>query len=198
VGFVNYVMMVLNFMKKSVQIEMNNFFKRILELTVGARRQSFDEARKKISEGAFEEIYEMSVTDAMEMEDWEYWNGAKMRTLEGYRITAIDGSLLRLENSKELKREYGQTTPVAGQIFGRVSAAYDLLNDFIVDAQIEPYSVGERKMAQEHIDSIMRKDGKCNLYIMDRGYWTPELAAKIEESGNKFLMRIKTTTSKAV
>ena len=30
VGFVNYVLMLLNFMKKSVQIELNNFFKRVL------------------------------------------------------------------------------------------------------------------------------------------------------------------------
>ena len=33
---------------------------------------------------------------------------------------------------------------------------------------------------------------------MDRGYWSPELAAKIHDSGNKFLIRIQKTTSKTV
>ena len=72
------------------------------------------------------------------------------------------------------------------------------LNDFISDAAIEPFSVGERKMAMRHVDKMISTDKCGNLFVMDRGYWSPELVAKIHDSGNKFLMRIQKTTSKAV
>jgi hypothetical protein len=105
---------------------------------------------------------------------------------------------LRLENSDELRREYGESTPCAGQVFARVSVVYDVLNDFVSDAEIQPFSVGERKMALKHIDNLLSKDSHRNLFVMDRGYWSPEIMAKIHDSGNRFLMRIQKTTSKTV
>jgi hypothetical protein len=113
-------------------------------------------------------------------------------------VSAIDGSTLRLENSEELEREYGLSTPCEGQVFARVSVVYDVLNDFISDAEIQPFSVGERKMALSHIDKLLSKDRHRNLFVADRGYWSPEIAAKIHDSGNKFLIRIQKTTSKTV
>jgi len=191
-------MMILNFMKKSVQIELNNFLKHVLEASIGLRRQSFENAREKILDSAFIEIFELSVENAIEVEDAEFYNNGSITSRTGYRVSLIDGSTLRLENSEELQREYGGSTPCEGQVFARVSVVYDVLNDFISDADIHPFSVGERKMALNHIEKMIQKDSHENLFVMDRGYWSPELAAKIHESGNKFLMRIQKTTSKIV
>ena len=106
VGFVKYVLILLNMMKKSVQIEVNNFFKRVLEAGVGVKRQSFEAARQKISENAFIEIFELSVENAIELEDADYYNAGSITSRTGYRVSVIDGSTLRLENSEELRREY--------------------------------------------------------------------------------------------
>ena len=198
VGFVKYILMLLNFMKKSVQIEVNKFFRNVLGEVVGVKRQSFDDAREKILDSAFVEIYEVSVEDALELEDADYYKNGSISSREGYRVSVIDGTLLRLENSEELQREYGQSTPSEGQVFARVSVVYDVLNDFISDADIQPFSVGERKMALNHVEKMIEKDEHTNLFVMDRGYWSPELAVKIHDSGNKFLIRIQKTTSKTV
>jgi len=197
-GFVAVVLLILNFTKKSVQIEVNNFVKRILGKIPGVRRQSFEDARQKILDSAFIEIFEVSVEDAFEIEDADYYKNGSMTSRTGYRVSVIDGTTLKLENSAELQREYGETTPCEGQVFARVSTVYDVLNDFISDADIQPFSVGERKMAMKHIEKIISKDEHINIFTMDRGYWSPELAAKIADSGHKFLFRIQKTTSKAV
>jgi hypothetical protein len=185
-------------MKKSVQIELNNFFKHVLEASIGIKRQSFEDAREKILDSAFTEIFELSVENALDLEDAEFYNNGSITSRIGYRVSVIDGSLLRLENSEELQREYGESTPCEGQVFARGSVVYDVLNDFISDADIQPFNVGERKMAMAHIDKLLSKDKQRNLFVMDRGYWSPELAAKIHDSGNKLLMRIQKTTSKTV
>jgi len=198
VGFVKYILMVLNFMKKSVQIEVNKFYRNVLGEVIGVKRQSFEDAREKILDSAFVEIYEASVEDAFELEDADYYERGSITSSEGYRVSVIDGTTLKLENSEELKKEYGESTPSEGQTFGRVSVVYDVLNDFISDAEIQPFSVGERKMALNHVEKMIAKDEHINLFIMDRGYWSPELAAKIHDSGNKFLIRIQKTTSKTV
>ena len=198
VGFVKYVMMVLNFMKKSLQAEVNNFIKHVLGESVGIKRQSLSDAREKITDRAFIEIFELSVENAIELEDTDLYSNGSKKSSTGYRVSVIDGSTVRLENSEELQREYGESTPCEGQIFGRVSVVYDVLNDFVSDADIQPFSVGERKMAINHIDKILTKDKHHNLFVMDRGYWSPEIAAKIHDSGNRFLFRIQKTTSKTV
>jgi len=197
-GFVASVLIILNFAKKSVQIEVNNFIKRVLGKAPGVKRQSFEDSRKKISENAFIEIFEVSVEDALELEDADLYKAGSIISRTGYRVSVIDGSTLKLENSEELCREYGQSTPCEGQVFARVSVVYDVLNDFISDADIQPFSVGERKMAMSQIEKLITKDKCANLFVMDRGYWSPELATKIHDSGNKFLMRIQKTTSKTI
>ena len=126
VGFVNYVLLLLNFMKKSAQIELNNFFKRVLGVGVGVKRQSFDDARQKILDSAFIEIFELSVENALEIEDAVYYSCGNLNSSSGYRVSVIDGSTVRLENSEELQREYGQSTPCEGQVFARVSVVYDV------------------------------------------------------------------------
>ena len=197
-GFVKYILMLLNFMKKSLQIEVNTFFKHVLGESVGVKRQSLSDAREKILDSAFMEIYELSAANALALADADLYSGGSLTSRTGYRVSAVDGSLVRLENSEELAREYGSSTPCEGQIFARVSVVYDVLNDFVSDAEIQPFSVGERKMASNHIDRLLSKDKHRNLFVMDRGYWSPELTAKIHGSGNKFLFRIQKTTSKTV
>ena len=190
--------MIMNMMKKSVQIEINKFYKHVLGEKIGLKRQSFEDARKKIKASAFEEILELSIENAIELEDADLYEGGSVSSRTGYRVSVIDGSLLELENSEELQREYGASTPCEGKVYGRVSVVYDVLNDFISDADIQPFSVGERKMALGQIEKLNSKDKQRNLYMMDRGYWSPEIVAKIHDSGNKFLMRIQKTTSKIV
>ena len=86
VGFVKYVLLILNFIKKSVQIEVNNFFKNVIGTSIGLRRQSFEDAREKILDSAFVEIFELSVENALELEDADFYSTGSITSRFGYRV----------------------------------------------------------------------------------------------------------------
>ena len=52
-----------------------------------------------------------------------------------------------------------------------MSIAYDVLNDFIIDAAFTPLNISERDHAKNHIESVGKIiDLKNSIFIMDRGY----------------------------
>lgn len=190
-GFVNTISIMLNFFTKSINIELRNFFKNVAETKETVKRQSFDTARRKISYEAVKELFDSTVTAAFLPED------AKL--FRGYRVFGIDGSTLKLENSEELKNAYGLKAPALDQVFARISALYEITNDFIFDAAIEPYDVSEHVMAKKHVEKLISfTDEKNNIVALDRGYWSPSLLAQIENSGNKFIVRLRKNVSSFV
>jgi len=190
IGFENTVMLMLNFFKKSSFIEIYNFFDRILKVGTTVSRQAFEQAREKISYTAFLQLFNETVNKAISCDD--------SLCYKGYRLLAIDGSTVMLENSKELKEFFGESTPSKGDIFARISMVFDVLNMYIVDADIKPFSVGERRIAKNHIKKLPEINCKKSILIMDRGYWSPELISNIIENGSKFLIRIASNVSKEV
>ena len=189
-GFENTIMMLLNFMKKSNQTEINNFFERIIKSKDTVRKQSFNEAREKISYKAFKTLYETTVKNGISPKDSILY--------AGFRLLALDGSTLLLENTDELIKRFGETTPSKGDVFARISVVCDVLNNFIVDADITPYNIGEQKIAISHIEQINKHKIDNALFILDRGYWTPKLISNMCDNGNKFLMRMSKTSCKVV
>lgn len=185
----NTMMILLNFAKKSIQSEVNNFFCKILGGDT-VTKQAFQCARDQISYTAFQELFEQSVEIGLSPEDTKLYHG--------FRLLAVDGSTLMLESTDELRDYFGQSTPVKNESYARTSMTFDILNEFIVDARIEPYSIGERQMAMEHVKKIGDYLTGKYLLLMDRGYWKRELFEMIEQSGNSFLLRVPKNSSKAL
>lgn len=180
--FRSIVGILLNFNKKTTQTEIDIFFNQILNDEEPVSRQAFEKARLKINYTAFLELYKLSVKIGLDPEDSSF--------LKGYRLLGIDGSTLMLEKSEELIEYFGGSTPNKGDVFARISVCYDVLNDFTLAGSIKPYSTGEREMALEILKEIDEMQCKNNLFLFDRGYWSPDLIDTIFKGGNKFLMRI--------
>jgi hypothetical protein len=107
--------------------------------------QAFSEARQKIGWEALRELFEATVTSRYE-EEMQRW--------DGYRILAIDGSKINLPNDPEL-REYFETTGAGNSSpCAQGSILYDIENDVIVGALIEPTAKDERTLAVEHIKKL--------------------------------------------
>jgi hypothetical protein len=110
----------------------------------------------------------------------------------GMVVIAIDGSKLQLPNDKKLLKKFGGTGPTASSPTAQASMAYDILNNIIVDAEIEPLSIGEQELAARHINRIAQMEGIGDaLVILDRGYSSVELMGHAEEKGHKFLIRLR-------
>src|SRR5690606_13632041 len=129
----------------------------------------------------------------------EYYqdNDETVKLYKGLRILSIDGSTVSLPLTADIVKRYGtfnnqkKTDDVA---IGRVSVMYDVLNDFVIDGLLRPFSEGEVTLSREHFSYAQQGD----LIIMDRAYTSFESAYLLRERGVHFLFRCKETFSNQV
>jgi hypothetical protein len=182
IGFSNLMMFMLNFLNKSSQQELNDFFKLIGREKNTVTQQAFSQARQKIKAEAFLKLLQVSTQTMSSVDD--------LKLFKGYRISAIDGSSLALENTLELHSYFGVSGNGGCAVTARASILYDGLNDTIIDAKIVPYSCGERELAKQHIDALCTLELHNDLIIFDRGYPSSELIAYMMKRNIHFLMRV--------
>lgn len=90
-----------------------------------------------------------------------------------HRVLAVDGSKLRLPDTTENRATFG-VSKYANQLEGVsgaypmaiASTLYDVLNNVCLDAILEPVTVSELDLAQQHCRKLQPND----LVIFDRGY----------------------------
>jgi hypothetical protein len=166
---------------------MDYFFKADKEAE-SASRQAFTESREKISYHAFKDFFEKTCELALDDEG--------MRVYKGYRVLGVDGTSFVVGILTKLKEYFGESTTIAGKAMCRISGIVDVLNDCIVNASVSAFATGERALAIEQISQL--KTVSNALYLLDRGYWSPELVRIIAGNGQKFLMRLASNVGKAV
>ena len=111
------------------------------------------------------------------------------------QLIAIDGSRIPLPNRKFLLEKYGGSGRDASSPTALASIAYDMLNNRILDAQLEPQCVGERALAIRHMDNIrkhQRTDLLYTMFVFDRGYASKNLMLFIEDDMHcRYLFRVR-------
>lgn len=113
----------------------------------------------------------------------------------GRQIITIDGSKIPLPNRSALLEKYGGMGRDASSPTAIASVAFDVLNDRVLDAQLEPISVDERTLAIRHMENIKSKARTNLLYTMfvfDRGYASKDLISYIEDTIQaRYLFRLR-------
>ena len=180
-GFVNTMQYTLNFNNRSQQLELDDYCD-----LVGGRyvsQQAYSSARQQIKPEAFTQIFGVTVAEAVA--------NPELATFKGYTPMAIDGSTIALDNLPELKDYFGCCGARANSCTARISIACDTLNGIIYDADIQPYSVGERALALRHIERLKALGLHNPLYIFDRGYVSDDILATLENDNAKYIMRVR-------
>ena len=88
---------------------------------------------------------------------------------KGFRLCAVDGSQFRLPNVTNIVEAFGVHKGKESQkscSMALVSMYYDVLNEIIIDASINPPYASERTLAFEHLSYAQKDD----LVLYDRGY----------------------------
>jgi hypothetical protein len=180
--FKKLIYFLLSMIKESSQNALERYFGKI-GLNIHMSQQAFSEARQKLKWEAFRQMFEVTVEASCRGE---------IKRWHGFRLLAIDGSKLNLPNDPKLREYFG--TSGAGNISpcAQGSILYDIENDLILDARIEPMKVDERTLAGEHIRKLagMESFGK-ELILFDRGYASMELIGQLVEAGIGFVMRVR-------
>ena len=105
VGFMTLVCMILNMVKRTTQIEIDEFLEKFKDRKgkqMTYTRQSFSEARQKLSPKAFIMINDEFIQ--------RYYEDDDFKTYKGYRLLAVDGLCIEIPNTKELREHYGYAT----------------------------------------------------------------------------------------
>jgi len=149
---------------------------------------AYSQARDKLNYTAFKELSD----DARDMiyKNYDY------QTYKGFRLLAIDGSMITLPNNDEIQQEFCSTDVINQYkdksktiIQARVSILYDVLNRISIDAVITDSKTHETEIAKNNHFKFLDKN---DLVLMDRGYPSYELFTMITKQYNSnFLIRMK-------
>lgn len=122
----------------------------------------------------------------------------KLKTYDGYRLVAVDGSDLLIPHDPNSDSTYFQSMPDSkGFNLVHVNAMYDVLNRIYLDATVQPgRNENEFRALTDMVDASQIEDPV--LLIADRGYESYNVFAHIMEKGWKFLIRIKDAKSKSM
>jgi len=146
-------------------------------------KSAFFQARKQLSHTALIDLNRI-VTDGF------YASYDAYRTWNGFRLCAVDGSMIRLPREADVVNEFGVHTGKANQSdcpMGLASLYFDVLNHLVIDASLNPVNASERACAARHLAHAQPND----LVIYDRGYNAFWLYATHRERRLAFCMRAK-------
>ena len=179
--FVGLITFITNFLSKSLQAELDHYFKQTGNES-RISQQAFSKARQKIKPEAFKHLFETTVRGMMD--------DSQMTRFKGYRVFAIDGTELYLEPTKELVARYGQKKNNLN-CKAKVSMLCEVHEGIIIDAQMEAYYTSERELALKHLEAFEAYHQKKDLIIFDRGYPSRKLIATLHDKEMKYLMRVQ-------
>ncbi|HLS11623.1 MAG TPA: IS4 family transposase [Flavobacteriaceae bacterium] len=185
------LLFMLNFLKKSLALEIENFIG-LFSPNPDSKftKSAFVQARKKIKPEVFDRLSQVLLN--------EFYtdNEPAIKLWKGFRLLAIDGTRMTLPITNELKRIYGETKNQHDTVLvqARCSVIYDVLNKYVLDGIIGPTKRGERDLALTHLEHCKSKD----LIIYDRGYPSYDFIHQHLKRNLDYLMRVKLSFSKVV
>jgi hypothetical protein len=91
-----------------------------------------------------------------------------------------------------LREYYGAVGRELSATTARTSMMYDIVNDIIADAKIEPLTADERTQVKEHLEKPggPEFEGRKPVVIFDRGYPSKDLIRYLQDREIKYVMRV--------
>lgn len=181
-GFKETLLFTLNMAKKTLQLELSNFFKNVLKMDGSISKQAILEDRLKISPHAFIELNDAIVKTIYEDGEFNLWHG--------YRLSAIDASVIEIPNTESTQESFGYCqNQKAKSARAKGSCIYDVENKIILKSKIYRYDVWEKDVVPELVSDLVKDSHFNELILFDRGYPSYGLIAKLTELNVKFVMR---------
>lgn len=176
-----------NFLKGSLQDELDQFFQALHKCDVAIRkvsRSAICQARRKLSHSVFIDLLDRvcSLIDQ---------HGPTL-DYKGMRVFSIDGSTFRLPNQKAFVQEFGYSSTkhmTSPKVLARFSILHDVLNRVTYDAILDGFKNGENALAYQHLEETALPAN--SLIVLDRNYADYLLLRDILDRGHQFCVRLK-------
>lgn len=193
--FGRVLLFMLNLLKKSMVIEIDNFLQHLNSKLDCQKVQNFTSSafvqkRKKIKPEVFNYLSSV-ITD-----NYYIKSNRNIKLFNGFRILAVDGSKITLPITQELKSVFGESKNQTNTsiVQGMSSVLYDVLNKLVLNSVLENIKIGERELALKHKTHWRQKD----LIVYDRGYPSYDFKYEHIKAGIDYLIRVQKKHSKIV
>ena len=193
--FVATLLLMLNMLRKSLAIEIDNFISHFQDgaSCYSLKRLStsaFIQNRKKISPEVF------SYLSSVIIEGFYTEENTNVKHFMGFRVLAVDGSRITLPCTSKLKAHYGVAKNQSGVeiVQARLSVLYDVQHKLVLDSSLSGLKTGERDLALSHRAYWQKND----LIICDRGYPSYDFILEHIKGGVDYLIRMKANESNVV
>ena len=176
----------LSLPRQSAQCALNRFIKE-RGYDFSLHKQSLFEAREKLSHRVFIDLNNDFLHN--------YAYSGTFNTYRGLRVIAIDGSVFDVPagaNYFGTLKTSGEAAPKAQTV-----AFTDVLNGYVVRAEIHPYGVGETNITKQMLREFCETNSTSDLLLFDRGFFSRELALQIYDQ-TKFLFRVSSQSLKEI
>lgn len=193
--FSQVLLFMLNLLRKSMAIEINNFLEYLNSKLESQKVENFTSSafvqkRKKIKPEVFNYLSSV-ITD-----NYYVQSNENIKRFKDFRVLAVDGSKITLPFTEELKISFGESKNQTNTsiVQARSSVLYDVLNGLVLDSVLENIKTGERELALSHTSHWKEND----LIIYDRGYPSYDFKYEHIKSGIDYLIRVQKNHSKIV
>ena len=157
-------------------------------------RQAFAIAREQIRPEALRSLND-DIIEKFETED------NAIEAYKGYRLIAVDGSIIDLPNTKALQERFGFTSNDTGKVFAKAMAmtAFDVLNKLTLFAELYRYDESERTRILDIVDGFAELPYyRKSIFLLDRGYPSFRLFHKMIKNNQNFVVRVSTNTLREI
>lgn len=190
--FKNIAGMIINFLKRSLSLEIKDFFKNCVDAEVSCTKGAFSAQRTKLDPSFFKAWNKCLV------ENFYHHYGDSVRRWKGFIVQAVDGSTANLVNRPDVVAYFGTHNNQYGAVpMARVMEIYDVLNNIIVWADLFPIKQSEQHIMATQVGHL----AEDSLTLFDRGYPSFSLLylmLKQKEAPRSFVMRCKEGFNKTV
>jgi len=183
VGFTTTMLFLLNFVRKSLQVEVDEFYDQLeMSREERATMDAFIKARAKVKPSAFVEIFRGSADACFASDEFP--------TVNGYRVFAMDGTTLILEGAKDILKHARAMEGTPTRAAARASVMCEVHTGALIDAEIDSDRIDERTLAQRHLTRFFAGKQEKDIALFDRGYPSKDLIHSFFKNQGYFLMRV--------
>ena len=170
---------------KTLQNELLQYYN---DSAVTPTKSALCQQRDKILPEAFEFLFRLFTEELMKLPD--------LQTMKGHQMLATDGSGVNSPYNPDDTDSFHQNGDKKGYNQHHLNCLYDLVNDTYTDAIVTGCKADERDAL---ITMIHRRQSSVPaIIIADRGYESYNVFAHMQESGQKFVIRIKAKDSNGI
>jgi len=193
ISFRTVVLTLLNRIKKTLSLELDNFFN-VMNLFTSEGIEDFSVSAFSQARYKLEPIFFESWNRSLKQSYYRVYQ-SDLKSYKGYYLQGVDGTCVYLPDIVELGDHFGTSgNQVRVRPMAQGMIRYDLLNEFVEEAHLYPIKTSEPAIALEHLWKVPSNV----ISIYDRIFPSAEFIYEHERMGLKYVMRLKVGFNKEV